>query len=97
PIANKYFDKLMHHIRTRVGTKLIPMQKAFKEILKHRDELTITAFIADQTPQPNGAYWTTFLNQDTPVFSGTEVIAKKLNYPVVYAAIKRVKRGYYEM
>ncbi|MCW3123965.1 MAG: lipid biosynthesis acyltransferase [Flavipsychrobacter sp.] len=97
PVANKYFDRLMYHIRTRTGTRLIPMKTAYKEILAHRDELTITAFIADQTPQPNGAYWTTFLNQDTPVYKGTEVISKKLNYPVVYASIKRVKRGYYEM
>ena len=97
PVANKYFDRLMYHIRTRTGTRLIPMKTAYKEILAHRNELTITAFIADQTPQPNGAYWTTFLNQDTPVYKGTEVISKKLNYPVVYASIKRVKRGYYEM
>lgn len=97
PIANKYFDRLMYHIRTRTGTKLIPMKAAYKEMLNHRNELTATAFIADQTPQPNSAYWTTFLNQDTPVFKGTEVIAKKLNYPVVYASIKKVKRGYYEM
>lgn len=97
PVANKYFDRLMYHIRTRTGTKLMPMQTAYKEMLKHRDELTITAFIADQTPQPKGAYWTTFLNQDTPVFKGTEVISKKLNMPVVYATIRKVKRGYYEM
>ncbi len=97
PVANKYFDKLMYHIRTRTGTKMMPMRTAFKEMLQHRNELTITAFIADQTPQPNGAYWTTFLNQDTPVYKGTEVISKKLNMPVVYASIRKVKRGYYEM
>ncbi len=97
PLTNKHFDKLMYHIRSRNGTRMIDMKYAYKEMLLHRDELTATAFIADQTPQPNSAYWTTFLNQETPVFKGTEVIAKKLNLPVVYASIKRVKRGYYEM
>jgi KDO2-lipid IV(A) lauroyltransferase len=37
----------------------------------------------------------TFLNQDTPVYLGAEKYAQKLNYPVLYMSIKRVKRGYY--
>jgi len=97
PVANKYFDKLMYRIRTKNGTKLIPMNSAYKEMLRHKDELTTTVFIADQTPQPKSAHWTTFLNQETPVFKGTEVIAKKMNFAVVYGRVKKVKRGYYEM
>lgn len=97
PITNKYFDWLMYKMRTRFGTKLIAMKDTFREMLENRNELNATAFIADQTPTPVNAYWTTFLNQDTPVFRGTELIARKINYPVVYARVKRVKRGYYEM
>jgi Kdo2-lipid IVA lauroyltransferase/acyltransferase len=97
PISNKHFDGLMYRMRTRFGTKLIAMKDTFKEMLRNRNEVSATAFIADQTPAPDSAYWTTFLNQDTPIFKGTEVIAKKLNYPVVYANVKRVKRGYYEI
>jgi Kdo2-lipid IVA lauroyltransferase/acyltransferase len=97
PISNKYFDGLMYRMRTRFGTKLIAMKDTFKEMLRNRNEVNATAFIADQTPAPDSAYWTTFLNQDTPIFKGTEVIAKKLNYPVVYANVKRIKRGYYEI
>ena len=37
------------------------------------------------------------MNQDTPVFWGTEKIAQKLNFPVVYITIKKIKRGYYEV
>jgi KDO2-lipid IV(A) lauroyltransferase len=73
------------------------MKTSFKEMLAHRKELTCNVFISDQTPMPDSAYWTTFLNQDTPVFKGTEVIAKKLNMPIIYASMKKVKRGYYEM
>ena len=97
PLANKYFDGLMYRMRSRFGTKLIAMRNTYKDMLANKDGLNATAFIADQTPQPQNAYWTTFLNQDTPVFKGTEVIAKKLNLPVVYAFVKKTGRGYYEL
>ena len=97
PLANKYFDRLMMGMRSRFGTKMIPMKTAFREMLAHKNDLTATVFISDQTPMPESAYWTNFLNQDTPVFKGTEIIAKKLNLPVVYTCVKKVKRGYYEM
>jgi len=97
PLSNKYFNKLIYDMRTRFGTGLIAMRETFREMVVKRNEVSATAFIADQTPSPEGAYWTTFLNQDTPVFTGTERIAKKMEYPIVYACIKRVKRGYYQI
>lgn len=97
PLANKQFDKLMYDMRSRFGTKLIEMKNTFKEMLSNKNEINTTAFIADQTPSNQNAYWTTFLHQDTPVFRGTEIIAKKLNRTVVYMSIDKVKRGYYEM
>ncbi len=97
PIENRYFDKMVYNMRTRFGTKLIKMKDTFREMLKQRHELNATAFIADQTPAPENAHWMTFLNQETPIFKGTEIIAQKLNKTVVYATIKRVKRGYYEI
>lgn len=97
PLTNKYFNSLIYRMRSRFGTGLIPMSNVFKEMVRNRDKVTITAFISDQTPQPDNAYWMTFLSQDTPVFKGTELIAKKLNYPILYAAVKRVKRGYYRI
>ena len=84
-------------MRTRLGNKLYAMNDVLRGMIKDRDKTTLTAFIADQTPSPNNAYWTVFLNQDTPVFTGTEKIAKKLNYPIVYVTIKRPKRGFYEI
>jgi KDO2-lipid IV(A) lauroyltransferase len=53
--------------------------------------------ISDQAPQPENAYWTKFLNQDTPVFLGAERIAKATNSVVVFIAMRRVKRGYYTL
>lgn len=98
PLANKYLDGLMYKMRTRFKTRLIAMKDTFKEMAIHRKEITTTAFIADQTPSNvANAHWMTFLNQDTPVFLGTERIAKKINFPIVYAFVKKVKRGVYEI
>ncbi|MCB9046259.1 MAG: lysophospholipid acyltransferase family protein [Chitinophagales bacterium] len=97
PLSNKHFDGLMYRMRSRFGSGLIPMKDTFRRMLGNRSELTATAFIADQTPSPEGAYWMTFLNQDTPIFKGTEVIAKKINYPVVYGGIRKLRRGHYEI
>ncbi|PJB15876.1 MAG: lipid A biosynthesis acyltransferase [Flavobacteriales bacterium CG_4_9_14_3_um_filter_32_8] len=99
PLSNPYFDNLIIKMRTHLGTKLIPMKDTFKKMvsLRNSDEISATAFIADQAPTPENSYWTTFLNQETAVFWGTEIIASKLNYPIVYITISQQKRGYYEM
>ncbi|HLP12432.1 MAG TPA: lysophospholipid acyltransferase family protein [Flavobacteriales bacterium] len=97
PIRNPHFEWLTKKLRTRFGNKVVPMNDTFKTILANRDELNVFGFIGDQTPPPEGAYWTTFLNQDTPVYNGTEKIARKLNRPVVYISIKKYKRGHYEV
>jgi KDO2-lipid IV(A) lauroyltransferase len=97
PLSNKYFDRLTYRMRTRFGTRLIPMKDTLREMLKNRNSLSATAFIADQSPLPSNAYWMEFLNQDTPIFLGIEKIALKIHYPIVYIAIRRVKRGYYSV
>lgn len=97
PLANTYFNDLIIRMRKRFGTDLIPMKDTFKDMLNKRKELNTTAFIADQTPSPEKAYWTKFLNQDTPVFQGAEKISQKLDYPVVYVSINRLDRGYYQL
>lgn len=97
PLRNKQFDGLMYKMRSHFGTKLIAKKDTFRTMLAQKGELNATAFIADQTPFPDNAYWVRFLNQDTPVFKGTEIIAKKINYPIVYVNVNRIKRGYYEL
>lgn len=95
PLRNKWFNGLIYRMRTRFGTGLYAMSDTFKEMVKNRNEINATAFIADQTPSPENAYWTRFLQQDTPVFWGTEKIAKKMGFPIVYVSVDRIKRGYY--
>jgi KDO2-lipid IV(A) lauroyltransferase len=99
PLSNINFERLMVNLRSRFGSNIIPMKQVYKEllILREKKTPTVLGLIADQTPPPESAYWTVFLNQDTPVFNGAEKIAKKFNYPVVYVGVKKIKRGYYSM
>ena len=98
PLSNPYFDQLFVRARTKFNTKIIPRKNALKSIISNRKILNATALIADQAPTPvKTAYWTTFLNQDTAVFTGPEKMSKMLDYPVVYIDIVRAKRGYYEV
>lgn len=97
PLSNPYFEKMTVGMRTKFGTKIIPVNNTLREMVANRNQITATAFIADQTATPENAYWTNFLHQDTAVFTGPEKLAKKFNYPVVYVSIKRIKRGYYEI
>ena len=97
PLTNKYFNSLICKMRERFGTKLIPMKDTFRDIVKNRHELTATAFIADQSPNPATAHWMDFLHQDTAVFMGTEKIAQKIKYPIVFVSVKKLTRGYYTL
>ncbi len=97
PLSNIYFEKMMCTMRTRFGTRITPVNLTLRDMVANRGSVTATAFIADQTATKKNAYWTTFLNQDTAVFTGTEKLAKKFNYPVVYMNVQRLRRGYYEV
>lgn len=97
PLSNKYFNRLICKMRERFGTRLIPMKDTFRDILKNKNELNATAFIADQSPNPATAHWMNFLNQDTAVFMGIEKIAQKIKYPIVFVTVKKLTRGYYTL
>lgn len=96
-LSSGFFEWLTYKLRSRFGILPIPMQASIKEMVRRKDMLTATAFVADQTPSnTDSSHWMTFLNQDTPVFLGTEKIAKKLNRPVIFVHIQKLRRGYYE-
>jgi Kdo2-lipid IVA lauroyltransferase/acyltransferase len=99
-LNNRYYDELFKRTRGKCGIKLIPMKTAYKDLISATNKKiqTLTYFLSDQRPVWSSIrYWTTFLNQETPVLLGGEAIAKKLNQPVVYAEIQKIKRGYYEV
>ena len=100
PLTNKRFDRFLLGLRSREGMILTPMSHIVREILEARktNRRSIYSFITDQTP-PKGdiKYWTTFLNQDTPVYLGAEKIAAKYDMAVVFFNIQKIKRGYYQL
>ena len=42
-------------------------------------------------------HWTRFLGRDTAFYVGADQIARYLDAPVVYVAMRRVRRGYYSV
>jgi len=100
PLQNKLFDKFFYNLRTKYGTDVIPSNQAIRAINQyfHDNRLTALCFLSDQSPPKDAInHWTTFLNQDTPMYLGIEKLAKRYNVAVLYYEIRRVKRGYYEV
>jgi KDO2-lipid IV(A) lauroyltransferase len=98
-LRNPKFDALMLELRTKFTGMNIEKNDLLRSMVNMKKEGIVGVFgmISDQSPSGKGAhYWTTFLNQDTPVLLGTEQLAKKFDYPVFYIHINRVRRGYYK-
>jgi KDO2-lipid IV(A) lauroyltransferase len=100
PLKNKFFDKKIYQMRKRFNGVPVPMKSVYKEITKQQREGNsfILGLVADQCPPRKYInYWTTFLNQETPFFTGSEKIARKFNHAVVLTLVKKRKRGLYEI
>jgi len=95
-LTTPWFDSLMKRIRSRFGPLPVEMKQVARVLVTRKSVTRIIAMVADQTPFPGNAYWTTFLHQDTPFFTGAAGIARRTGYPVLYVGMRRVKRGHYE-
>ena len=99
PLENKEFDRLFLYSRQRFGATCIAMQDTLREIVNYRskNQPVVIGYISDQVPfWTNIHHWVDFLHHDTPVLTGTERIAKKVNHAVFFLDVHRVRRGYYE-
>ena len=98
PLTNKFFENKMIQSRSKYGMLLIPTSEV-KEFYKNQPTIpTMMIYGSDQSPRSSKkSYWTRFLNQDTAVSYGAEKYSKEFNYPLFYGAIKKVKRGFYEV
>lgn len=97
-LQNDAFEDWFKNVRTRFGTEMVTMKEAISKAMQPRDRPFIFILINDQSPVPEKAFWTKFLNQDTGVFRGVELIARRLNSPVLYMAVLKneAKRGFYK-
>lgn len=100
PLANARFEKLMNNSRKRFGGVPVAMKDTLRVLIdyKRKGEPILLGLVSDQTPAKGDIrYWTTFLNQQTPVFLGVEKLSQKFNLPVVFCNMRKVKRGKYEV
>jgi KDO2-lipid IV(A) lauroyltransferase len=96
PLSNKFFERKMQKTRSKFGLRMIPIKNAAAFFEENKDQRTATVFGIDQSPRhPNRCHWMEFLHQETGVMYGVEKYAKELDYPVLFASIVKVKRGYY--
>jgi len=96
PLKGTYWDDKITASRSRFGLKMFTIQnvKVLRDSLE--GELSAVIFGSDQSPSnPKRAYWLKFLNQDTGVQFGAEKHAKDFDTAVIYGAITKNKRGYY--
>ena len=98
-MKNPYFDRLARRIRGRFEGILVP-NKEIRKYLTQCDEQgtkTMTMIISDQSPKSKSfRHSFEFLGHDTPFFTGTEDMARSMNYALIYLKIDKVKRGHYK-
>lgn len=96
PLNNKLFDRLVLHIRCRLGNDMVPMKDTFRESLKRLRKPCYIAFLSDQTPSRHGKmYFSNFLGRPAPVHLGTATVVLKMDVPMYYFDIRRERRGRY--
>ncbi|SDB84500.1 lysophospholipid acyltransferase family protein [Williamwhitmania taraxaci] len=100
PLSNQQFDNYFKKMREKFGVETVSMADGMRVLLRYdrSKTMTLSLFIADQAPtRDQSNFWTTFLNQDTAVFTGVERFAKKTNFPVIFLSMQKKSRGHYEV
>ncbi len=99
-LKSETFEKFYFNLRNRFGTFPLERAETFRQIISdnHQNMVNLSSFIFDQTPRIHEIqYWTKFLNQDSAVIVGGEKVARKINAAVLFAHMRKIKRGYYEV
>lgn len=98
PINTKLTDKLLLACRTHFGGYAIKRNDLGREMVKRRNLWRLIAIVSDQYPgrKKDKRYITRFLNQETAFFQAPNQLASLTQYPIVFSAIRKVRRGFYE-
>lgn len=98
PLNHPGIEAMLNQTRERFGGRMIAAQRALSGLVRFTRERSIVAVLADQGPQPHEEkFWARFLNQDTAFYPGIEKLARRLEMPVLFTQVTRVKRGYYRV
>ncbi len=92
-------DRLMKQLRS--GSSLMDVvesQSAYRSLASYSGQAKIVYIANDQTPPGlESDYWTEFLSQDTPFYTGLDKMARALGYAVVFLCPQRTGRGRYKL
>jgi KDO2-lipid IV(A) lauroyltransferase len=98
PLHDQWAERLMLKVRSRFGARLVPAKELLADFLQRRAIVRAVGMNADQAPvSTDKRYWTQFLGQDTAFYIGAEQIARATRLPIVFAAMRRRRRGFYEV
>jgi KDO2-lipid IV(A) lauroyltransferase len=98
PLRSPALTALLIRVRSRFGSHPIPTRKVSRELLRRRHIPRLLGLVADLCPERDEEkYWTRFLNQDTAFHIGPAKLARSANAPLVFIAMSRLRRGYYEI
>jgi Kdo2-lipid IVA lauroyltransferase/acyltransferase len=98
PMTSKFWDKKINQRRSRFGMKVVHAKNYKEALTSDKERLKSVLVLSDQSPGDSlKSYWMQFLNQNTAVLFGAEMMAHQLNYAVVFYALRKIKRGKYEM
>ncbi|PKR80790.1 lauroyl acyltransferase [Brumimicrobium salinarum] len=99
PLKNGFYNRKILKSRQRFGMKMLSMREIPRFFAqKPKNPPVLSVMVNDQSPgDPKSAYWNTFLNQDTGWMKGAEKLAKKYNQVILFGAIRKRKRGFYEV
>jgi Kdo2-lipid IVA lauroyltransferase/acyltransferase len=97
PLRGQRGERLMRALRSRFGAELVPAKELLISLLRRRDARAI-AMVADQAPVSSDfKHWTRFLEQPTAFYMGPEKIAQATRFAVIFAGMRRLSRGHYEV
>lgn len=95
--GNEAMERFLLYSREKWGGECVPVHKTARTLIQYNAKGKTTGLwlAADQTPPARSKFWTIFLNQETPFFTGPEKIAHSTNQPVFFQHLKKTGRGKY--
>ena len=98
PLKNRAIENYIASRRSRYGLILNSLYDTREAMLNPPAKPSLYIMMSDQSPSnTKKAHWMDFLHQDTACLHGADVWSRRLEYPVYYMHINRVKRGYYDV
>ncbi len=98
-VNNKYFDAKVRAIRSKFKSELVTTDNTIALINDNEKNgiMSLYGLASDQSPQVHKTFhWQQFMGIEVPVHTGAEMLAKRYDLEVVFAKVKKVKRGFYE-